>query len=70
MGKTRTMGSEWTEVSGYRASSGNHPQGSGTILTADLEEDSGDVIDGLRSGLILSAILWVALICAGLLVLL
>ncbi len=70
MGKTRTMGSEWTEVSGYQASCPNRPEGGGTIMTTDHEADKGDVLDGLRSGLIYSAILWVALISAGLLVLL
>ena len=69
MGTASSIGSEWTELYGFQSSWYDYREVGATIGMADAQRGERDILEGLRYALLFSAIIWAALIAAGLLIL-
>jgi hypothetical protein len=67
MNNATAFGEEWTTLERYTGSGYEVPDASDAIDRAEHYHAREDILEGLRYGLLYSAVLWVALIVGGLL---
>jgi hypothetical protein len=68
MSNARAFGEEWTTLENYMGSTYDVSDASDSIHQTEHYRAREDILEGLRYGLLYSAVLWFALIVGGLLV--